>query len=55
MATRREVTFEPVEGPINDLIDDSYLAECHGSQYLSSNDRRTRSATVKVIPRETNI
>jgi hypothetical protein len=27
----KEVTFEPVHGPINDLIDDAYRAECHGS------------------------
>jgi hypothetical protein len=30
-----EVTFEPVDGPINDLIDDAYRAKYHGSPYLS--------------------
>ena len=28
---RKEVTFEPVEGPINDLIDDVYRAKYRGS------------------------
>src|SRR2546422_1981653 len=30
----KEVTFEPVGGPINDLIDDAYRPKYHGSQYL---------------------
>jgi hypothetical protein len=51
----KEVTFEPVYGPINDLIDDAYRAKYHGSPYLSSMiGARARSATVKVMPRETN-
>jgi hypothetical protein len=51
----KEVTFEPVEGPINDRIDDAYRAKYHGSPYLSSMiGARARSATVKVMPRETN-
>src|SRR5882724_6597291 len=51
----KEVTFEPVEGPINDLIDDAYQAKYRGSPYLKPMiGARTRSATVKVIPRETN-
>ena len=51
----KEVTFEPVDGPINDLIDDAYRATYHGSPYVSSMiSARTRSATVKVMPRETN-
>ncbi len=49
----REVTFEPVDGPINDLIDDSYRAKYTGSPYLNSMiTGRARSATVKVMPRE---
>jgi hypothetical protein len=52
----KEVTFEPVDGPINDLIDDAYRAKYNGSPYLSSMiSTRARSATVKVMPRETNI
>src|SRR6185295_1954354 len=51
----KEVTFEPVDGPINDLIDDAYRAKYHGSPYLSPMiDARARSATVKVMPREIN-
>jgi hypothetical protein len=51
----KEVTFEPVDGPINDLIDNAYRAKYNGSPYLSSMiSTRARSATVKVMPRETN-
>jgi len=51
----KEVTFEPVDGPINDLIDDAYRAKYHGSLYLKPMvGARARSATVKVMPRETN-
>ena len=52
---KKEVTFEPVEGPINDLIDDAYRAKYNGSPYLGPMiSARARSATVKVMPRETN-
>jgi hypothetical protein len=48
----KEVTFESVDGPINDRIDDAYRAKYHGSSYLSSMiGARARSATVKVMPR----
>jgi hypothetical protein len=51
----REVTFEPAGGPINGLVDDVYRAKYHGSPYLHSMiSARARSATVKVVPRETN-
>jgi len=51
----REVAFEPVEGPINDLIDDAYRAKYRGSPYLSPMiGARARSATVKVMPGENN-
>ena len=51
----KEVTFEPVDGPINDLIDDAYRTKYHGSPYLSSMiSKRARSATVKIVPRETH-
>jgi hypothetical protein len=51
----KEVTFEPVEGPINDRIDDAYRAKYDGSPYLSPMiGARARSATVKVMPRETD-
>ena len=51
----KEVTFEPVEGPINDQIDDAYRAKYSGSPYLNSMiSARAHSASVKVMPRETN-
>jgi hypothetical protein len=51
----KEVTFEPVDGPINDLVDDAYRAKYHSSPYLSPMiGARARSATVKVVPRETD-
>jgi len=51
----KEVTFETVEGPIYDLIDDAYRAKYRGSPYLRPMiGARALSATVKVMPRETN-
>jgi hypothetical protein len=50
----REVTFGPVQGPINDRIDDAYRAKYGVSSYLAPMiGARARSATVKVMPRET--
>jgi hypothetical protein len=51
----KEVTFEPVDGLINDRIDDAYRAKYHASPYLNPMiGVRARSATVKVMPRRTN-
>jgi len=51
----KEVTFEPVDGPINDRIDDAYRAKYRDSPYLDPMiGTRARSATVKVMPREAN-
>jgi hypothetical protein len=51
----KEVTFEPVDRPINERIDDAYRAKYRGSPYFSPMiGARARSATVKVMPRETN-
>ena len=51
----KEVTFERVDGPIDDLIDDAYRAKYRGSPYLSPMiGARARAATVKVVPRETD-
>ena len=51
----KEVSFEPVEGPINDRIDIAYQAKYHGSPYLKPMiGQRARSATIKITPRETN-
>ncbi len=52
----KEVTFEPVDGGlINDRIDEAYRAKYTGSPYLSPMiGDRARSATVRVVPRDTN-
>jgi hypothetical protein len=49
----KEVSFEPVNGPVNNLIDAAYKAKYQGSPYLRPmTGRRARSATVRVVPRE---
>ncbi len=49
----KEVAFEPVNGSINDQIDDAYRAKYHTSEYLKPMiSARARAATVKIIPRE---
>jgi hypothetical protein len=49
----KEVTFEPVDGPINDRIDEAYRAKYRDSPYLSPMiGARARSATVKIVPRD---
>jgi hypothetical protein len=51
----KEVTFEPIVGQINDLIDDAYRAKYKSSPYLNAMiSTRARSATVKVVPRDTS-
>jgi hypothetical protein len=51
----KEVNFEPVEGIVNDQIDDAYRAKYKGSPYLNPMiGARARSATIKVMPRETD-
>jgi hypothetical protein len=51
----KEVHFELVDGAVNDLVDDAYRAKYKGSPYLSPMiGALARSATVKVMPRETN-
>ena len=48
-----DVTFEPVDGPINERIDDSYRAKYKGSSYLKPMiGAGARSATVRIMPRE---
>lgn len=50
----KEVVFAPVDGEVNDLIDDAYRRKYRGSPYLSPMiGRRARSATVRVMPRDT--
>ena len=48
----KEVSFEPVDGPVNDHIDDVYRKKYKTSPYLNPMiGKRARSATVKVTPR----
>ena len=48
----KEVTFEPVEGAINDEVDTAYRAKYKNGAYLSPMiGKRARSATVRVMPR----
>ena len=51
----KEVVLETVDGEINDRIDDGYRAKYKGSPYLDPMiAKRARSATVRVLPRESN-
>ena len=48
-----EVAFEPVEGAINDRIDEAYRSKYHGNAYLASMiGARARTATVRITPRQ---
>jgi hypothetical protein len=48
----KEVGFEPVEGAINERIDDAYRDKYSGSPYLSPRiGEQSRAATVRVKPR----
>jgi len=48
----KEVAFEPVDGAINDRIEDAYRTKYGGSPYLSAMvGARARAATVRVRPR----
>ena len=48
-----DVSFVPVDGPINDRIDDAYRAKYKDSPYLAPMiGARARSATVRVIPKK---
>jgi hypothetical protein len=48
----KEVAFEPVDGSINDRVDDAYGKKYGASPYLAPMiGARARSATVRVTPR----
>jgi len=50
-----DVRFEPVEGPINDRIDDAYRAKYGASPYLQAMiGGVARPATVRITPRNRN-
>ena len=45
----KEVAFEPVDGPINDLVDEAYRMKHRGSPHLEAMiGARARSATVRI-------
>lgn len=47
----KEVSFEPVDGTINNLIDDAYQVKYKNSPYLGAMiSKRARLATIKIIP-----
>jgi hypothetical protein len=49
----KNVAFEPVDGPINDDIDEAYREKYKNSPYLQPMiSKRSRSATVKIEPIE---
>ena len=49
----KEVSFEPVDGPLNDRIDDAYRTKYKGSPYLDPMiGERARAATVRITPRD---
>jgi hypothetical protein len=48
----KAVVFEPVDGAVNDRIDDAYRSKYAGSPYLDPMiGARARAATVRVVPR----
>ena len=48
----REVAFEPVEGPINDRINDAYRTKYRGSRYFNPMiSARARAAMIRINPR----
>jgi hypothetical protein len=49
--TIRDVSFEPVEGAINDRVDEAYRAKYGSSPYLKPMiGEQARAATVRVVP-----
>ena len=51
----KEVAFEPVDGDINDRIEEAYRAKYRGSPYLNPIiGARARAATVRIVPRDSN-
>ncbi|MGZ2375645.1 hypothetical protein ACVI3U_003548 [Sinorhizobium medicae] len=49
----KEISFEPVEGAINDQIDEGYRRKYATSRYLAPMiGERARAATVKIAPKD---
>jgi hypothetical protein len=52
----KDAAFEPVDGPINDAIDNAYRAKYQRSPYLGSMiGTQARAATVRITPRATGV
>ena len=48
----RDVVFEPVEGSLNDSVDDAYRTKYRDSRYLDPMiGARARAATIRIDPR----
>ena len=48
-----DVSFAPIDGPINDRIDEAYRVKYHDSPYLEPMiGARARAATVRITPRD---
>ena len=51
----KDVSFESVDGPCNDRVDDAYRAKYQRGPYLKPMiGARARAATVKIMPRDTD-
>ena len=51
-AMTKEVAFEPIDGSMNERIDEAYRMKYRDSEYLRPMiGPRARSATVKIVPR----
>jgi hypothetical protein len=51
----KEVSFEPVSGSLNDIIDEAYRSKYASSPYLKPMiSADARDATVRVVPRDGN-
>mgnify|MGYP001014987622 CR=1 FL=1 len=49
----RDVTFEPVDGPVNEAVDQAYRAKYGSSPYLSAMiGDQVQCTTVKIMPRD---
>lgn len=47
-----DVSFEPIDGALNDRIDDAYRAKYSTSSYLAPMiSERSRAATVRILPK----
>ncbi|MBF6593044.1 MAG: DUF2255 family protein [Thermaceae bacterium] len=48
----KEVSLEPVDGPVNNRVDEAYRAKYSGSPYLEPMiGKRARAATIKIMRR----